>query len=110
MRTTNRGDGTDHGILSMGEYPGSLGSVSQSSEDGVVKLGPTQSTTDYTIDVANKTSDIHICDCKPRVGSVINIRAFAISGENYRVLNTFTGDGSTTTVYATATRAMTSIP
>jgi len=38
----------------------------------------------------------------PRFGSVINIRAFAISGENYRVLNTFTGDGNTT-VYATAT-------
>ena len=46
----------------------------------------------YTIDVGNKTITF---DTAPANHSEISTKVFAISGENYRVLNTFTGDGST---------------
>ena len=55
---------------------------------------------DYTVDVANKTITF---DTAPANQAKISTKVFAISGENYRVLNTFTGDGSTTT-YLTSTR------
>jgi hypothetical protein len=64
--------------------------------DGVIQ----KLTTNYSINVANKTITF---TSAPANNSIISTKVFAISGENYRVLNTFTGDGSTTT-YLTSTR------
>jgi hypothetical protein len=94
----HRGNGST-ATFSIGDYPGTLGSVTV-SVDGVVKKGPTQSTSDYSINVANKTITF---TSAPANNSVISTKVFAISGENYRVLNTFTGDGNTTT-FLTSTR------
>jgi hypothetical protein len=66
------------------------------SVDGVVQ----KLTTNYSINVANKTITF---TSAPANFSKISTKVFAISGENYRVLNTFTGDGSTTT-FLTSTR------
>jgi hypothetical protein len=89
-----RGDGNTT-IFSIGDYPGTLGSVTV-AVDGVIK----KLTTDYTVDVANKTITF---TSAPASLSVISTKVFAISGENYRVLDTFTGDGNTA-VYITSTR------
>ena len=95
-----RGDGTTT-VFSIGDFPGTLGSVTV-AVDGSVKKGSALDSTvsDYTIDVANKTITF---DSAPADHSQISTKVFAISGENYRVLNTFTGDGSTT-AYLTSTR------
>ena len=95
-----KGDGTTK-TFSIGDFPGSLGSVTV-SVDGVVKKGSALDSTikDYTIDVANKTITF---DSAPANNSIIATKVFAISGENYRVLNTFTGDNTTTT-FLTSTR------
>ena len=90
----HRGNGSTT-TYSIGDYPGSLGSVTVSVDGSVKKL-----TTDYTVNVTNKTITF---SSAPANNSVIATKVFAISGENYRVLNTFTGDGSTTT-YLTSTR------
>ena len=89
-----RGDGntTEYAI---GDFPGTLGSVTV-TVDGVIK----KLTTDYTVDVANKAI---MFTTAPAALSVISTKVFAISGENYRVLDTFTGDGSTA-VFTTSTR------
>jgi len=89
-----RGDGLTT-TYSIGDYPGTLGSVTV-AVDGVIK----KLTTDYTVDVANKTITF---TSAPASLSVISTKVFAISGENYRVLDTFTGDGSTA-VFLTSTR------
>jgi len=89
-----RGDGTTT-IFSIGDFPGSLGSVTVAVDGTVKKL-----TTDYTINVGNKTITFGTA---PANHTVISTKVFAISGENYRVLNTYTGDGSTT-AYLTSTR------
>jgi len=57
--------------------------------DGVIK----KITTDYTINVGAKTITFTTA---PANGSVVSTKTFAISGSNYRVLDTYTGDGSTT--------------
>jgi len=88
------GDGTET-TFAIGDYPGSLASVTVSINGVVQKL-----TTNYSINVANKTITF---TSAPANGRVIATRVFAISGENYRVLDSFTGDGSTTT-YLTSTR------
>ena len=88
------GDGTET-TFSIGDFPGSLGSVTVAVDGMVQKL-----TTNYTINVANKTITF---TSAPANNSKISTKVFAISGENYRVLNTFTGDGETT-VYTTSTR------
>jgi len=95
-----RGDG-NNSTYSIGDYPGTLGSVTV-SVDGVVQKGPALDSTinDYEIDVANKTITF---DSAPANNSVISTKVFAISGENYRVLDTFTGDG-TTASFLTSTR------
>jgi len=90
----HRGDGTTL-VFSIGDYPGTLGSVTVSVNGVVKKL-----TTDYTVSVANKTI---IFTSAPATNSVIATRVFAISGENYRVLDQYTGDGSTVT-FKTSTR------
>ena len=81
--------------FSIGDFPGTLGSVTV-SVDGVTK----KLTTDYTVDVANKTITFNTA---PVNNSIVAIKTFAISGSNFRVLDTFTGDGSTLQ-YTTATR------
>jgi len=91
---THTGDGTET-TFSVGDYPGTLGSVTVSVDGVVQKL-----TTNYSINVANKTITF---TSAPANNSKISTKVFAISGENYRVLNTFTGDGSTTT-FLTSTR------
>ena len=95
-----RGDGTTT-IFSIGDFPGTLGSVTV-TVDGAIQKGSALDSTisDYTIDVANKTITF---DSAPADKTVISTKVFAISGENYRVLNTFTGDGSTT-AFGTSTR------
>jgi hypothetical protein len=90
----HRGNGSTT-TFSIGDYPGSLGSVTVSVDGVVQKL-----TTNYSINVANKTITF---TSAPANNSVISTKVFAISGENYRVLNTFTGDGSTTS-FLTSTR------
>jgi len=90
----HRGNGSTT-TFSIGDYPGSLGSVTVSVDGVVQKL-----TTNYSINVANKTITF---TSAPANHSVISTKVFAISGENYRVLNTFTGDGSTTS-FLTSTR------
>ena len=94
------GDGTTT-TFSIGDFPGTLGSVTV-SVDGVIQKGSALDSTvsDYTINVGNKTITF---DTAPAVNTQIATRVFAISGENYRVLNSFTGDGSTTT-FLTSTR------
>ena len=95
-----RGDGTTK-VFSIGDFPGTLGSVTV-AVDGAVQKGSALDSTvsDYTIDVANKTITF---DTAPADHTEISTKVFAISGENFRVLNTFTGDGSTT-AYITSTR------
>ena len=53
----------------------------------------TDSTVNYTVDTAAKTITF---TSAPAINSIINIKSFAVSGNNYVVLNSFTGDGSTT--------------
>ena len=81
--------------FSIGDFPGTLGSVTVSVDGSTKKL-----TTDYTVDVANKTITFNTA---PVNNSIVAIKTFAISGSNFRVLDTFTGDGSTVE-YTTATR------
>jgi hypothetical protein len=90
----HRGNGSTT-TYSIGDYPGTLGSVTVSVDGVVQKL-----TTNYSINVANKTITF---TSAPANNSIISTKVFAISGENYRVLNTFTGDGNTR-VYKTSTR------
>ncbi|MEK9696983.1 MAG: hypothetical protein VW270_14575, partial [Candidatus Poseidoniales archaeon] len=89
-----RGDGTTT-TFGIGEYPGTLGSVT-ATVDGVIK----KLTTDYTIDVQAKTITF---TSAPANLSVVAMKTFAISGSNYRVLDTYIGDGSTTQ-FVTASR------
>ena len=79
--------------FSIGDYPGTLASVTV-SVDGVVKKVSLDGSTaaDYTVDVGAKTITL---TSAPAVGSVIATKTFAISGTNYRVLDQYTGDGST---------------
>ena len=86
------GNGTTT-TYSIGEHPGTLGSVTV-SVDGVIKKSMLDGSTvkDYTIDVGAKTITF---TSAPALNSVISIKTFAISGENYKVLDTYTGDGST---------------
>jgi hypothetical protein len=95
-----RGNGSTT-TYSIGDYPGTLGSVTV-AVDGVVQKGSALDSTvsDYTIDIANKTITF---DTAPANHTQISTKVFAISGENYRVLNSFTGDGSTTS-FLTSTR------
>ena len=79
--------------FSIGEYPGTLASVTV-AVDGVVKKVSLDGSTaaDYTVDVAAKTITF---TSAPANNSIITTKVFAISGQNYRVLDQYTGDGST---------------
>ena len=81
--------------FALGDYPGTPGSVTVVVDGVIQKL-----TTDYTVDVGAKTITF---GSAPANLSVVSIKTFAISGSNYRVLDTYTGDGSTTQ-FTTATR------
>ena len=73
--------------FSIGGFPGTLGAVTV-TVDGVIK----KLLTDYTVDVTNKTITLNEA---PANNSIVSTKVFAISGENYRVLDTYIGDGST---------------
>ena len=73
--------------FSIGAFPGTLGAVTV-TVDGVIK----KLLTDYTVDVTNKTITLKEA---PANNSIVSTKVFAISGENYRVLDTYIGDGST---------------
>ena len=91
----HRGDGTTL-TFSIGDYPGTLGSVTVSVNGVTQKVSLDGSTAgDYSVDIAGKT--ITFLSTAPAVNSVVATKVFAISGENYRVLDQYTGDGSTVT-------------
>jgi len=96
----HRGNGSTT-TFAIGDFPGTLGSVTV-VVNGVTQKGNALDSTvsDYTVNVKDKTITF---DTAPIANALISTRVFAISGENYRVLNSFTGDGSTTT-YLTSTR------
>ena len=94
MQKNYAGDGTTD-TFNIGQYPGTQDSVIVSINGVVKRLG-----TDYTVDVGNKTVTFTSI---PVSTDIINIRSFAISGVNYMVLDTFTGDGSTSS-FSTSTR------
>jgi len=97
----HRGDGSTL-TFSIGDYPGTLGSVMVSVNGATQKVSLDGSTAgDYSVDIANKT--ITFLSTAPAANSVVATRVFAISGENYRVLDQYTGDGSTV-AFTTSTR------
>ena len=73
--------------FSLGDHPGTLGSVTV-AVDGVIK----KLTTDYTVNVGNKTITFVTA---PAVNSVVSTKTFAISGKDFMVLDHYYGDGST---------------
>ena len=81
--------------FSLAEHPGTVGSVTVSVNGVIKKL-----TTDYTVDVGAKTITF---GSAPGSGTVIATKTFAISGRQFKALDQFTGDGSTT-VYTTSSR------
>jgi len=83
-------------VYDIGAFPGTLASVTVTVDGLTKKLN-----TDYTIQVASKTITF---SSAPATNSKINIKTFAISGENYRVLDTFTGDNETVT-FTTSSRS-----
>ena len=97
----HRGDGTTL-TFNIGDYPGTLGSVTVSVNGATQKVSLDGSTAgDYSVDVSGKT--ITFLSTAPAPNSVISTKVFAISGENYRVLDQYTGDGSTV-AFTTSTR------
>ena len=73
--------------FSLGDHPGTLGSVTV-VVDGVIK----KLTTDYTVNVGNKTITFSTA---PVVNSVVATKTFAISGKDFMVVDHYYGDGST---------------
>ena len=73
--------------FSLGEYPGTLGSVTV-AVDGVIK----KLTTDYTVNVSAQTLTF---TSAPANGSFITTKTFAISGRDFAVIDHYYGDGST---------------
>jgi hypothetical protein len=73
--------------FSLGEYPGTLGSVTV-AVDGVIK----KLTTDYTVNVSAQTLTF---TSAPANGSLITTKTFAISGRDFAVIDHYYGDGST---------------
>ena len=84
----HRVDGSTQ-TFSIGDYPGTIASVTVSIDGKMKKI-----TTDYTVDITNKTITFNTA---PALFSIVSTKVFAISGENYRVLDQYTGDGSTVT-------------
>ena len=80
--------------FAIGQKPATQAGVFVSL-DGVPQnsISNTDSSLIYTVDTAAQTVTF---TNTPATGKVVNIKSFAVSGENYVLLNTFTGDGSTT--------------
>ena len=94
-----RGDGATT-TFGIGQQPGTQAGV-MVTVDGVHQNNlASDSTVIYTVDTAAKTITFATA---PVLNSIINIKSFAVSGNNYVVLNSFTGDGSTT-AFETAAR------
>ena len=88
---TYRGDSSTT-TFDIGQQPGTQAGV-MVTIDGVRQNSlASDSTVNYTVDTAAKTVTFSTA---PTSGSVVNIKSFAISGNNYVLLNSFTGDGST---------------
>ena len=89
---TYRGDDSTT-TFDIGQRPGTQAGV-MVTLDGVRQnsLG-SDSTVSYSVDTDAKTITFTTA---PTLNSVINIKSFAVSGNNYMLLNSFTGDGSTT--------------
>jgi hypothetical protein len=86
-----RGDGSTT-VFDIGQQPGTQAGV-MVTVDGVHQNAlAADSTVNYTVDTAAKTITF---TNPPVTNAVINIKSFAVSGNNYVVLNSFTGDGST---------------
>ena len=89
---TYRGNGSTT-TFDIGQQPGTQAAV-MVSLDGVHQNNlASDSTLNYTVDTAAKTVSF---TSAPVTNSIINIKSFAVSGNNYVLLNSFTGDGSTT--------------
>jgi hypothetical protein len=73
--------------FSLGQHPGTLGSVTIAVDGTIKKL-----TTDYTVDVGAQTVTF---GSAPAVGTLITTKTFAISGRDFAVIDHYTGDGST---------------
>jgi hypothetical protein len=90
--------------LTLPEVPGTLASVIVSRNGTVLKqtgtVPPAPTDGQYRVDIRNNKI---IPQAGFNNGDIVSIKVFAISGENYRVLDTFVGDGSTT-VFKTSTR------
>jgi len=89
------GDGATD-TFDVGQTPGTKASVIV-TVDGVTKDHPNE----YFL--GGPYDRQLIFASAPAVGSKISIKSFAVSGSNYMVLNTFRGDGSTTS-FTTAAR------
>jgi len=89
------GDGNTR-VFSIGQTPGTQASVIV-TQDGVTlqseDVGDSSNAT-HIVDIKNQTITF-FAHVVPPVGSKISIKSFSISGSNYMVLDTFTGDGST---------------
>ena len=96
---SHRGDGSTT-TFGIGQQPGTQAGVKVSVNGVQQNSLADDSTVNYTVDTAAKTITFTTA---PIVNSVINIKSFAISGNNYVVLNSFTGDGSTT-AFSTSAR------
>ena len=89
---TYRGDDTTT-TFAIGQQPGTQAGV-MVVVDGVHQNSlASDSTVNYTVDTAAKTITFTTA---PKNNAVVNIKSFAVSGNNYVLLNSFTGDGSTT--------------
>ncbi len=81
-------------VFDIGQTPGTQASVIVSLDGLTLEsedAGDSTATT-HIVDIANQTITF---TAAPSTGQKIAIKSFAISGKNYMVLNTFTGDGST---------------
>jgi hypothetical protein len=88
------GDGTTT-TFGIGQKPGTQASVSVIVDNVRQTLG-----TEFTVDVANETITF---SSAPANNKKITIKSFAVSGQNYMVLDNFKGDGSTR-AFTTGTR------
>ena len=90
---SHRGDGSTV-TFDIGQQPATQAGVMVSLDGVHQNSRASDSTVNYTVDTQAKTITF---TSAPKQSSVVNIKSFAVSGQNYIVLDTFTGDGSTAT-------------
>jgi len=88
---TYRGDGSTT-TFDIGQQPGTQAGVMVSLNGVPQNALASDSTANYTVDTAAKTITF---TSPPANNRIVNIKSFAVSGNNYVLLNSFTGDGST---------------